>query len=231
MKKKLGSILSIVLLMTSLAACGNSQTDTEPVSADTEEKVETQATVVEVDDGFLLITGGTFEMGSPESENWRSPDETQHSVEVNDFYISPYEVTQQEYEELMGSNPSNFNGGHLPVENISWYDAVNYCNARSEQEGMTPVYQVADGIVSWDMSADGYRLPTEAEWEYACRAGTTTPFNTETSISADEANYYGHYPYEIEENYFSQGNLETEPGIYRETTVDGIYAFSGLNVG
>ncbi|MCC8023797.1 MAG: SUMF1/EgtB/PvdO family nonheme iron enzyme [Clostridium sp.] len=170
-------------------------------------------------DGFVLIPGGTFQMGSPESEAWRGEDETLHEVTVRDFYMSPYELTQKEYQEIMGSNPSNFSGDDLPVESLTWLDAALYCNARSEAEGLTPVYTVDGSHVSWDRSVDGYRLPTEAEWEYACRAGTQAPFNTETSISAEEANYYGHYPYQIEENYFSQENLDTRPGQYRQTTV------------
>lgn len=175
--------------------------------------------VITVQDGFVFIKGGSFAMGSPEDEPWRLADEAQHAVTVSDFYISPYEVKQSDYAAVMGGNPSNFSGDDLPVENVSWLDAVAYCNALSEKESLTPVYAIDGETVTWDRSANGYRLPTEAEWEYACRAGTTTPFNTETSISPEESNYYGHYPYEIEDNYFSQGNLSTKPGEYRQTTV------------
>lgn len=169
--------------------------------------------------GFVYIEGGTFQMGSPKKENWRSKDEKRHSVTVSSFYMSAYEVSQAEYRKVMGKNPSRFSGKNLPVETVSWMDAVRYCNARSRQEGLTPVYKISGKNVTWNRNANGYRLPTEAEWEYACRAGTKTPFNTRTSISAKEANYYGHYPYEIEENYFTEEKLETKPGIYREKTV------------
>lgn len=175
--------------------------------------------ISEIPENFVLIEGGTFEMGSPDTEAWRSEDEIRHTVTVGDFCMSIYEVSQAEYSEIMGSNPSNFKGDELPVENVTWLDAVRYCNARSEKEGLTSAYTIDGNTITWDRSANGYRLPTEAEWEYACRAGTSTPFNTENSISAEEANYYGHYPYEIENNYFSQGNLETKPGEYRQTTV------------
>ena len=174
---------------------------------------------MQIPENFVFIKGGSFQMGSPESEAWRSVDETQHTVTVSDFYMSKYELTQKEYEEITGKNPSNFSGENLPVENISWLDAVAYCNARSEKDGLNPVYTIDGQNVSWDRSANGYRLPTEAEWEYACRACTNTPFYLENSPSAEDVNYYGHYPYEIEDNYFSQGNLQVKPGEYRQTTV------------
>lgn len=253
MKKVFAYVIAGIMAI-SLAACGDSNTSvkesletesSEPKVEDTKKNMEnaqyeteTKQTA-ELPEEFVLIKGGSFDMGSPEDEAWRSKDETQHSVTVSDFYISAYELTQKEYQEMTGSNPSNFEGGRLPVENISWMDAVAYCNARSEAEGLTPVYSIDESGVAWDRSADGYRLPTEAEWEYACRAGTVTPFNTENSISADESNYWGDYPYLIEDNYFSQGNLETKPGVYRQATVEvdsfspnawGLYNMHG-NVG
>ena len=75
-------------------------------------------------------------MGSPESEAWRGEDEQQHTVTVSDFYMSPYEVTQGDYEALAGKNPSSFEGSDLPVDSISWEDAIVYCNLRSEQAGL-----------------------------------------------------------------------------------------------
>lgn len=217
MRKFVFLFLSLSLIF-SLVACSQSENfDTSLEQPSTSDSLE--ATDIQVAENFVLIKGGSFQMGSPDSEAWRSADETQHLVTVSDFYMSKYELTQKEYEEIISNNPSNFKGDNLPVENVSWLDAVAYCNARSEKDGLTPVYTINGQNVSWNRSANGYRLPTEAEWEYACRAGTTTPFYMENSPSDEDANYYGHYPYEIEDNYFSQGNLEVKPGEYRETTV------------
>ena len=224
-------ILSCILLagiLLSFAACGD--TAQMPADESSPESTAFQAAAasnttpaalspVSLPEDFTAISGGSFLMGSPEAENWRGDDETQHEVTVSDFAMCIHEVTQAEYEALVGNNPSSFVGDDLPVDSVSWLEAVTYCNLRSESEGLSPVYTIEGDSITWNRSANGYRLPTEAEWEYACRAGTVTPFNSETSISAEEANYYGHYPYEIEENYFSQGNLETKPGIYRQTTV------------
>jgi formylglycine-generating enzyme required for sulfatase activity len=157
---------------------------------------------------FVLIPGGTFRMGSPASEADRDEDEAPHEVTVSAFYMGKYEVTQSEYEEVMGSNPSHAKGANLPVETVSWDDAVEYCNRRSLKEGLTPVYTRSGDATLWNTKADGCRLPTEAEWEYACRAGTTGPFSTGNNITTHEANYHGRRPY--------NGNAA---GMYRGTTM------------
>lgn len=171
---------------------------------------------------FVLIKAGSFTMGSPESEDWRSNDEAQHRVTLASFYMAKFEVTQKEWCEITGKNPSNFTGDKLPVESITWLEAIDFCNALSKRNGRTPVYTIADGgnTVTWNRSADGYRLPTEAEWEYAARAGSTTPFYSRKVPGAEDVNFYGHYPYQIEQNYFNDEVLETRPCVYRGKTLD-----------
>jgi formylglycine-generating enzyme required for sulfatase activity len=121
---------------------------------------------------MVLLPGGEFTMGDAKFEDAKPV-----KVTLSPFYMDKYEVTQQEYAEMTGTNPSNFRGGNLPVERIRWNDAARYCNLRSEKEGLTPCYNPT----TWecDFSANGYRLPTEAEWEYACRAGSTGDYHFE----------------------------------------------------
>jgi len=153
-----------------------------------------------VPDGFVRVEGGTFQMGSDAHDR----EKPIHTVTVKSFNLSKYEVTQKEWFEVMGKNPSYFKGDNLPVENVSWYDAIEYCNARSQKEGLTPAYTIDKSrsdpnnqnsydnvrwVVTWNRNANGYRLPTEAEWEYACRAGTTTAYNTGASIT-DNTGWY-----------------------------------------
>jgi len=132
--------------------------------------------------GMILVEGGTFLMGDKTDEK-ASP---VHKVTLSNFCIGMYEVTQKEWKAIMGSNPSEMQGDYKPVTNLSWYDAIEYCNARSRQEGLMPCYTIDKSrkdpnnaslyddlkwIVAFDQSANGYRLPTEAEWEYAARGG------------------------------------------------------------
>jgi len=161
-------------------------------------------------EGFVVVKGGTFTMGSPENEPGHKSTEEQKKITVDSFYMGKYEVTQKEYQEVMGTNPSSTKGDNLPVDKVNWFDAIDYCNKRSQKEGLIPAYTIdkskanpKDSIyeqmswwaVNWEKNANGYRLPTEAEWEYACRAGTTTPFYTGNNITTNQANYNGNNPY------------------------------------
>ncbi|MTJ48763.1 bifunctional serine/threonine-protein kinase/formylglycine-generating enzyme family protein [Dolichospermum sp. UHCC 0259] len=127
---------------------------------------------------MVEIPGGTFIMGSPESEAERDSDEgPQRQVTVPSFYMGKYELTQAQYQAIMGTNPSSFKGNNRPVESVSWDDAVEFCKKLSQK------------------TQKNYRLPSEAEWEYACRARTTTPFYFGESITPELVNYDGSYPY------------------------------------
>jgi formylglycine-generating enzyme required for sulfatase activity len=126
---------------------------------------------------MIFVAGGSFVMGDEKGE----VDELPHEVSISSFFMDKYLVTQSEYEKVMGTNPSRWPGRNNPVEQIRWSDAVRYCNGRSRLEGREPSYNLENWTC--DFSLNGYRLPTEAEWEYACRAGTTTsyPFGDDPS--------------------------------------------------
>ncbi|NEN89215.1 MAG: SUMF1/EgtB/PvdO family nonheme iron enzyme [Okeania sp. SIO3H1] len=141
---------------------------------------------------MVAIPGGTFIMGSPENEEGSNDDESPlHEVTLQPFYMSKYPITQDQYQTIMGKNPSHFKGGNRPVECVSWYDAVEFCQKLSQKTEKT------------------YRLPSESQWEYACRAGTTTPFYFGETITTDLVNYDGDYTY---------GNAPK--GKYRKQTTD-----------
>jgi len=121
----------------------------------------------DVPDGFVLVDGGKFVMGSNEEER----EQPIHEVFVDSYMIGKYEVTQAEYKKVLKNNPSMYKGDDKPVNNISWYHATKYCNKRSKMEGLTPCYTGVGEDIKCDFSANGYRLPTEAEWEFAAKGG------------------------------------------------------------
>ena len=118
---------------------------------------------------MVQITGGKFIMGDK-----NEVDAPPHEVVVSSFFIDKHLVTQEQFQKIMGANPSRWKGDKNPVEQLRWSDAVRFSNKRSELEGLQPCYDPK--TLKCDFDATGYRLPTEAEWEYACRAGTTTAY-------------------------------------------------------
>jgi formylglycine-generating enzyme required for sulfatase activity len=149
---------------------------------------------------MVFIKGGTFTMGSPEDEAERLDREgPQHDVTLPDFFMGKYQVTQEQWQIVstypqvnveMKPNPSSFKGKNLPVEQVSWHEAVEFCDRLSQHSGRT------------------YSLPSEAQWEYACRGGTTTPFAFGHTLSTDLANYNGNSTY-----------AEGPKGEYRKQTI------------
>lgn len=156
------------LLVAPLAflGCNGSTDDAKPLPT------ITTKTGVEM----VVIPAGSFRMGS---EHGREEERPVHQVSLDSFLMDKYPVRQAEFEELGKKeafpNVSHFKGADLPVETVTWPQAAVFCNARSRREGLKPCYD--ENTAECDFEADGYRLPTEAEWEYACRAGTDTDYS------------------------------------------------------
>lgn len=194
---------------------------------------------------MALIPAGTFIMGSPTTEAERYEDESQHEVSLSGFLIGRHEVTVAEFrafvkatgykttaelnggarvknpdgwekrEDASWTNPYIEQSDDDPVVDVSWFDSLMYCNWRSLEEGLDPIYSIEGTSVSCNLASNGYRLPTEAEWEYACRAGTTRATAFGDSLSPRQANISCNYP-------FDPGKLATE-SCYSNTRPVGSY--------
>jgi len=151
---------------------------------------------------MVLIHGGTFLMGLPRHGQAIYYETPQHHVTVPGFYMGKYEVTQAQWRAVMGTEPFGFKGDDLPAESISWDDAVTFCRRLSEMTGLE------------------YRLPSEAEWEYACRAHKNTAFDSGDSIGSRQANFNGGYPY---------GTAPPSDYLQRTTPV-GFYSANGFGL-
>ena len=181
MKASLNKTLLLVLMCLCLFGCSKAlvKEPTEPVL--TAAPVEGESfSIPDINLDMLWCKPGKFMMGSPKDEKGREGNEAQHEVTLTKgFYLGKYEVTQEQWEKVMGSSPSYFKGATLPVEKVSWEDAMKFCEKLTQMEKAAG--RLPEGYA--------YTLPTEAQWEYACRAGTTTAYSFGDKITPKQANF------------------------------------------
>ena len=190
-------LLSLFMLLLAVG-CGSAEDKSEIVaggnlrgsSAGTANKTSQNTSVVTAESigmKFFTISPGSFNMGcTPELLDCRKGQKPAHTVTLTrGFQIQTTELTQGQYRAVMGENPSLLSscGSGCPVERVTWYDAIEFANALSRNEGLKPVYSGSGVSIRWDKSANGYRLPTEAEWEYAARGGQATLHSASNEVS------------------------------------------------
>jgi len=167
---------------------------------------------------FVRVQGGTFQMGSPAGTLSYDNERPVRNVTVSTFYMSRHPVTQREWVELMGSNPSHPRGDNRPVGSVTWFEAVEFANRKSLRAGLTPAYTISGTNVTWNRRANGYRLPTEAEWEFAARRGIVCHGNFRFSG--------GNTPGEVGWYIRNSGGGTQDVGTRRPNAL-GIYDMSG----
>ncbi|MDP8268442.1 MAG: formylglycine-generating enzyme family protein, partial [Candidatus Tenebribacter davisii] len=198
-----------------------------------EKKVIRITDFIQCPDNMVFVKGGTFDMGSYDGFS----EKPKHPIQLASFFIGKYPVTQKEYEGIVGNNPSHFQkikvvkSGMLgigrktekltisknPVESVSWYDAVEFCNRKSSKDGLTPCYSGTGIETICDFNANGYRLPTEAEWEYAARGG-----NKSKGYKYSGSNNIGDVAW-----YTSNSSSKTHPVGTKQANELGIYDMTG----
>ncbi len=171
---------------------------------------------------MVLVEGGTFWQGSREDPF--KANEFAHAATVSSYLIAATETTQELWQSVTGKNPSRFPGPQRPVESVSWYDALGFCNALSLREGREPTYEISGAEVRWNRRANGYRLPTEAEWEYAARGGR---LGAPEGEALDKAPYSGGTAADEVAWYEKNSVKATQPVAGKAPNQLGLYDLSG----